>query len=450
MPGCFKFDACNKLRSSGAYCKRALDPGLHRWRLAAELVWPFDFMKILIIGINYRPELTGIGKYTGEMAEWLATRDFSVRVITAPPYYPAWRIAEGYSPFSYRKELVAGVHVLRCPLWVPGRPSGLKRILHLLFFATSSLIPTIWAGLFWRPDWVLVLEPPLMCLPAGLLAAKLSGAQSWLHVQDFEVDAAFDLGLLKSRWLRNLALGAERWLMRRCDRVSTISERMLERLDGKGIQPSMRFLFQNWVDTDLIRPISGSSRMRQELGVPDSRVVLLYSGNMGEKQGLDLLVDAAAALADDSHYLFILCGDGAARARLEALAQPLSNVRFLPLQPLDRLNDLLNMADIHLLPQRADAEDLVMPSKLTAMLASGKPVIATARPGSQVAKVVGLCGMVVMPEDVQALREAIERLGGEPALRRALGQAGRHYALEHWARESILQKFLSELKDNIH
>lgn len=405
-------------------------------------------MRILIVGINYRPELTGIGKFTGEMAEWLAENGAKVRVITAPPYYPAWRVSEGYSSLWYRRETQDGVDILRCPLWVPARPSGLKRILHLFSFALSSFVPTLWLALRWRPDWIMVLEPPLMCLPGVLIAAKLSGAKPWLHVQDFEVDAAFDLGLLKSARLRGFAMGLERWLMKGCARVSTISERMLERLDGKKIPPAAQFLFPNWVDTDLIAPLSGPNRLRRELNIPESKIVLLYSGNMGEKQGLDLVVDAAAGLAGDPGYLFILCGDGAARGRLEEQARSLQNVRFLPLQPLEGFNELLDLADIHLLPQRADAEDLVMPSKLTAMLASGKPVIATARAGTQVAKVVGICGVVVAPGDLAAFVAGIKSMGGDADLRRKLGLVGRDYAIQHWARDTVLQKLMSELMEN--
>lgn len=402
-------------------------------------------MKILVIGINYRPELTGIGKFTGEMAEWLARHGTEVRVVTAPPYYPAWRVGVGYSGSLYRRECLDGVKVLRCPLWVPGKPSGLKRSLHLFSFALSAFVPALWSALRWRPDWIMVLEPPLMCLPGALIAARLSGARPWLHVQDFEVDAAFDLGLLKSARLREFAMGLERWLMKRCARVSTISERMLERLDGKKIPPAARFLFPNWVDTDLIAPLSGPNRLRAELGIPEAKIVLLYSGNMGEKQGLDLLIDAAAELADDPRYLFILCGDGAARGRLEDQAQSLQNVRFLPLQPLERFNELLDLADIHLLPQRAHAVDLVMPSKLTAMLASGKPVIATARRGTQVAKVVEICGCVVMPGDLLAFKAAIVQLAATDDVRRELGQAGRRYAIQNWAKETVLLKLMSEL-----
>jgi colanic acid biosynthesis glycosyl transferase WcaI len=186
-------------------------------------------------------------------------------------------------------------------------------------------------------------------------------------------------------------------------------------------------------------------RLRDEFGITRGRIVLLYSGNMGRKQGLDLIIDVAELLADNPDFLFVLCGEGSERIELEEKAARLSNVHFLTLQPAGRLNELLNLTDIHLLPQRADAEDLVMPSKLTAMLASGRPVIATARAGSQVAEVVSRCGEVVSPGDRYGFRSAIERLGRSPELRARLGMAGRDFAMEHWSKQTVLQRMLDEV-----
>ncbi|MDB5732343.1 MAG: glycosyl transferase, partial [Variovorax sp.] len=194
-------------------------------------------MKILLYGINFAPELTGIGKYTGEMAAWLSAAGHEVRVITAPPYYPDWAVWPGHSARRYTKTSWQGVTVFRTPLWVPKRVSGAKRLLHLASFAAASA-PALLAQWRWKPDVVWVTEPPLACTPAALAFARLNGAAAWLHVQDYEVDAAFDLGMLKGRRLRQLVTATERWLMRRFDRVSTISGRMVERAIAKGIDPA--------------------------------------------------------------------------------------------------------------------------------------------------------------------------------------------------------------------
>jgi len=158
-------------------------------------------VKILIYGVNYAPELTGIGKYTGEMAKWLVEQGHDVRVVTAPPYYPEWQIEKGYSGMRYSKENMHGVDIWHCPLYVPKKPSGLKRMIHLVSFACTSL-PVMVRQMFWKPDIMWVVEPPLFCAPTAWAVARLSGGKSWLHVQDFEVDAAFDLGILPFAWMK--------------------------------------------------------------------------------------------------------------------------------------------------------------------------------------------------------------------------------------------------------
>lgn len=420
-------------------------------------------MRILIHGINFSPELTGIGKYSGEMAGWLAKRGHEVRVITAPPYYPQWKVAEGYgigwqkevsliqnlphpNPLSVGEGMQSTGHVVvyRCPLWVPAKPSGLKRMIHLASFALSSF-PVMLRQAFWRPDVVWVAEPALMCAPAAWLSARLCGAKAWLHVQDFEVDAAFELGIVKASWLKRFVLRAETRLMRRFDRVSTISTGMLAKLIAKGVAPDKAVLFPNWVDVEGVFPdVATGQRMRAALGLPVDTKVALYSGNMGEKQGLEYVIEAARSLAD-SDLIFVLCGDGAARPRLQTAAIGLPNVRWLPLQPFEKLNALLNMADVHLLPQKRNAADLVMPSKLTGIFASGRPVIAMAEPGTTVYEAVNGRGVVVPPEDAAALAQAISCLLLDTEECERLGAAGRRFAVETLGREAILGEFEKKL-----
>lgn len=407
-------------------------------------------LKILLYSINFAPELTGIGKYTGEMAAWLAARGHHVRVVTAPPYYPDWAVGAGYSGTAWRRERWQGVDVWRCPLWVPTRPGGAKRLLHLASFALSSL-PVMLRQVLWRPDAVWVVEPPLFCAPTAWGVARLAGARVWLHIQDYEVDAAFDLGLLRGRWLKRAVLAAEQWLVRRFDVVSTISQRMLARAQSKGVDARRLVAFPNWVDVTSFA--SGTAQAyRAELGFAPGAVVALYSGNMGRKQGLEVLAQVAQLCAGLRHgadpVWFVFCGNGVGRADLVAQCEGVPHVRFLDLQPAARLPDLLALADIHLLPQRADAADLVMPSKLTGMLASARPVVATAHPGTELANVVQGCGLVVPPEDPHAMANAVLALAADAAWRERLGLAGRTHAAQQMDRETVLRRFEAFLMDD--
>ncbi|MDE1183029.1 glycosyltransferase WbuB [Paraburkholderia sp.] len=384
-------------------------------------------MKVLIYGLNYAPELSGTGKYTAEMSQLLTARGHQVRVVCAPPYYPEWRIAPGFSAWRYRHDTLQGVRVWRAPLWVPAFPGGIKRMLHLASFALSSL-PLLMRQLFWRPDVVLTIAPTMLCAPAALTLARCTRAKAWLHIQDYEIDAAFDLGLLKSPRVSRFAHWLERGLLSRFDVVSSISDRMVERAISKGVDKAQTVCVPNWVDLHAIYPLTQPSIYRSLLGIPKDHTVVLYSGNMGAKQGIETLAAAAAALAERTDISFVFCGAGVAKADLAARCAGLSNCHMLPLQPVALLNELLNVADIHVLPQRGDVADLVMPSKLTGMLASGRAVIAMAQPGTSLYEVTSDTGVAVPPDDVDALVAAIAALSADEARRAILGRAARRYA----------------------
>jgi len=401
-------------------------------------------MKILIYGVNYAPELTGIGKYSGEMAEWLANHGHEVRVVTAPPYYPEWSVGDGYSGKCYKREHLNGVEVWRSPLYVPAQPSGLKRILHLASFALSSL-PVMIRHIFWKPDVIIVIEPPLFCAPAAWLVARMSGAKCWLHIQDFEVDAAFDLGIISFTWMKRMVSALECWLMRRFNVVSTISNSMLNRLHEKGVEKPV--LFPNWADLSRIRfDQAGAKAFRYELGISDGETLCLYSGNISVKQGLEILLDVAKKLPD---CRFVICGDGANRKTLEKQAEGIANIAFLPLQALDRLPAMLSAADIHLVIQKAGAADLVMPSKLTNILAVGGVAIATAEEKSELGLLGAgqdACLYRCNPDDADSLAASITELSENGRLASQIRIGAKIYAQKQIDKDHILGDFEYRIK----
>lgn len=394
-------------------------------------------MKLLVYGLNYAPELTGTGKYTAEMAEALAARGHEVRVVCAPPYYPAWRVAAGWSAWRYVSEVRGGVTVQRAPLWVPAHPHGATRVAHLASFALTSILPML-AQWRWRPDVVMAIAPTLLCAPAALTLARITGAKAWLHIQDFEVEAALGLGVLKSCRAGRAAHAYERAMLRRFDIVSSISDKMVARLTTLGVPASRTLCVPNWVDVRAIRPLRRPSVYRQTLCIGENETVVLYAGNMGAKQGLEHVMDAAVRLAARTDIRFVFCGDGLARDIVARHCERFSNGTLIGLQSADRLRELLGVADVHVLPQRADAADLMMPSKLTGVMASGRAIVAMARPGTQLFEVLAGRGVLVEPEDGAALARAIETLASDAPMRARLGAAARRYAVRTFSPDAVM------------
>ena len=400
----------------------------------------------MIIGINYAPEMISTSVYTTGLAEMLASAGHKVEVITALPYFPNWKVFSGYSKFRYFNENPSeNLHVLHCPLYVPSNPTGLLRILHHASFALSSFPRAISWAFRNRPDIVFVIAPSLVSAPVGWLSAKICGAKTWLHIQDFEVEAAFATGLIREESkLGWLAKKFELWVLKKFDRISSISEPMILKLIQKGVLSDAVFELRNWADLDHISPLTEKSPMRDILGI-ETPYVVLYSGNLANKQGLEIIPDVARRLIDRKDLTFVICGEGPFLTKLRHLSIGLSNVRIFSLQPLEKFNDTLGMATVHILPQIAGAADLVLPSKLTNMLASGRPIIVTAEVDTALAKEVEGCGITVIPGDADALKNAIISLLDSENDREKMGVSAREAAVIRWDKKSIFKKLEEEL-----
>lgn len=420
-------------------------------------------MKILLYGINYAPELTGIGKYSGEMAEWFAAQGHEVRVITAPPYYPHWQVAEGFKAYAYRKEFINDVTVLRCPLYIPQKLTTLKRLLHLCSFALSSL-PVVLAQWRWQADVIIGIEPTFFCTPASLLLAKASGAKSILHIQDYELDAMLGLGMGKQGRFASLAQWVECFVMRRFSAISSISVSMLRRARVKMnvAEPSATevaipkmILFPNWVDIDFVTPAAVEDIFRQKWQISESTKVVLYSGNMGKKQGLELVLEVAECFLqpDDEigEVVFIFVGTGAAEFDLKQYSDTkgLHNVQFFPLQAYSDLPALMALADVHLVVQKKGVADAVLPSKLTTILSAGGQALITAEAETELgvlcANYPGIATCVEPENFTEFLKALTELLLQVDIKNRVVNQCARDYAEQHLAKEQVLKQFEEDL-----
>lgn len=404
--------------------------------------------RLALFSYNYAPEPTGIGYYNTDLAQWMQQRaGWQLDVFTGIPHYPWWSVPADYRAVPRREERIAGVAVHRVSHYVPeGSPSGRQRLL----LDATWLLAVCWRALTYRqrPDHLLLIAPPFLSGLLGLVLGWWWRRPVWYHIQDLQVDAALDMGMLP-RALGRVLLGLESQLLRRVDRLTTISEGMRRRVCAKARRREPCGLLPNWGAVQEMRPWTGANAYRSAWGLSsdDHRVVCMYSGNMGRKQGLDDLIAALDCL-DPAQLLAVLAGSGAVRDEVAAALPGLRcPAQLLELQPRSRLREFLAAADIHCLPQKAAMADLVMPSKLLNIMAVGRPVVVAADAGTELARVVTTagCGLVVPPGDPAAFAAALTRLIQDPALRARCGHAGRAYVCRYLAIDRVLGRFTDEL-----
>ena len=413
-------------------------PSKHLSRQKTRPEPPSHHFSILIQGMNYAPEMIGVGKYTTELATWLAARGHAVEVVTAHPHYPGF-VAREPGSGACRRTREGGVWITRCPLVLRNGGRGVWRLVAPLSFAVAAAPALIRRAVRTRPDIVLCIEPTLFAAPAAILAGWLSGAKLALHVQDLEVDAAFATGRLRNETLRRVAKWLETRLLRRFDAVVTVSNAMAARLVAKGIAVDRVDVLRNWVD---IGEETTARSYRTLLGIGEEEPVVLYAGHLGAKQGVPVFLESLRRLSRRQRIHIVIAGDGPMRPLVQAACATLPNLHLLPLQPTERMAELLAMADVHVLPQDSRAADLVFPSKLGPMLASGRPTVVTANPGTELASWLQGAASVVAADDPEALAEAIGRaLAGEAT---SQAERGRRLAQSLGAR-SVLPAFEARL-----
>jgi len=408
--------------------------------------------RILIIGINYTPERTGIGRYTGEMGAWLSAQGADVQVVTGFPYYPEWKVSPSYRGRWFSRESLAGASILRCPLYVPTHPTPVRRMLQELSFLLTSLIGvTVLMLRGKRYDQIWVASPSFLSGWVGLWAGMVSRrAHRQLHVFDLQVDAARGLGMIRAGGLVRMLSWMESAMMKRYDGVSTLSEGMLERIAAKHINREKLRLLPIWVDPSRFQPLEVALDLHDRLGIPVGRRLVLYSGAVGEKQGLEQLL-ALAALAEStgrSDLIFVIAGEGpyVRKLKQEAKNAGLKNLMFIPLQDDDLFPLLLNAAWLHLILQRDTGNDHFMPSKLYPILSVGGLAMVTAQPGTSLGKLIveHQIAAIVPENKADALFGMLIELLDNHDNCMVLKMNARKYASERLSRDSLLTAYWEE------
>jgi colanic acid biosynthesis glycosyl transferase WcaI len=411
--------------------------------------------KVLLISQNFTPEPTGIGKYNGEMINWLAVNGYDCTVITTYPYYPQWKVQEPYKKRSYwfKKEVIrhpqtnTSITIYRCPLYVPTNPTGRKRILQDFSFWTSMIWKVLHLIITRQVfDLIITVAPPFHLGYMGFMLKKRNRSKLLYHIQDLQIDAAQELNMLSNKKLFDIIYKSEKKIIAKANYVSSISAAMVSKIKEK-IDRDV-FLFPNWVDSNHIFPLKFPHRLKTNWGYRDEDIVFLYSGAIGEKQALDSVLFVAESHLCNKNIQFIICGSGPYKERLMTIAEQkkITNVKFLPVQDGALFNEFLNMADYHLISHKAKTSDLVMPSKLTAILGIGGVCIATASPGTSLYNLIHQndLGYITEPDNPQLLSKLIGTLKRDHSFHTKKNNA-LNFATENLGINHVMNAFLNNV-----
>ncbi len=408
-------------------------------------------MNILILSNNYKPELTGPAHYITDLAEYLAEQGNSVTVLTSPPHYPHWKLYPGHRQTMFSETVDNGVRLIRCPIYIPSNPVSFKRILYDLSFTLSSMLRGISLG---DVDVVYCVSPPLTIGITAQIISLLKRCPFVIHLMDLIPDAAVALGMLKNRAIISFLRKLERHIYRHSSKIIAITEGFKNNILSKGyVEADKISVIPNWVDTDFINPMNNGGDFRERYGFSPDDFIVTYSGNMGNKQGLETLIRAASLLGNGefARVHFVLVGEGAQKKNLSRMADRLElrNLHFFPLLPWKQFPNLLAASDVLVLTQRREVTDICLPSKLMTNCASGKPILASVNTSSETANFIrdANCGIVCEAEDPDALKDGILHLLHNPDFSKRCGERGRQHIVENYSRESVLSKYCKTIDE---
>jgi len=327
----------------------------------------------------------------------------------------------------------------------------LKRFLHLLSFVITSFFPLI-KNITWKPNLIFLVAPSILFAPSTIFLKFLLGKRikTWIHIQDFEVDAAFQLRILKGFFLKKIFLYIEKIIISQFEIISTIGIDMLSKAKQKGLDKEKLFLFPNWIDFEFVDHEKNIQNVRNKKNffkeMFKGKIVLMYSGSMNKKQNFDLIIKCIRKLGNYNNILWVISGEGSSKKHFVNEVKNYKNVRVFDLQPDYFLQTWLKLADIHLLPQKKGINNLVLPSKIIGILASGKPVIATTPKLSELGNYVSEAGICIETNELKNFIKAIKKLSQNKLLREKLGKNGYNLSRNKFDKRIVL----TNMRDHIN
>ena len=395
--------------------------------------------EITFIGLNFAPEDSAIGLYSSEWVNQLESDGHNVTVVTGFPYYPQWSVFKQYkNKPRFLQEYIGGTKILRYKQYVPEAPTFFKRIVHIIDFTVGSLFNLFKIK---KCDLVIAVVPFTTSAFLGWIQKKRFNSKFWIHIQDFELDAALQSKKEpKVGPAFSLMFRLESWLFRKPDIVSTISHSMIDTLRKKSNSSS--FYLPNWVNPDAINPATANFHRY----INSSKIVLLYSGNIGEKQDWNSFVEFCNDI-NQNNYEIIIVGDGSKKNWLLERTVHLQNIKHYPPVPYSELSDLLCSVDIHLLFQKPDFLDIVMPSKVLGMMASAKPSLIIGHRESEINSVfksnnIGLYFDRYSKEVVIEL----DKISKQNSQMKQMGENARVYVIKNFSKDRILKQVQKKIE----
>ncbi len=379
-------------------------------------------LRIAVLCPHFAPDTAPTGVVITRIVDELVALGHHVHVVTSLPWYRSHAIEPEWRGKWRRIEHTDWGRIVRLhPFPGDDKSNLLRRALGFAGFTALSTVEICRGG---KVDAVIAMSPPLTLGLAGWIGAKVRRGALVFNIQDVFPDAAVTSGAISNPHVIRLAGWLERFSYRRADAVTVLSDDLRANLAAKAPRHAARIrVIPNFVDTEAIRPMPRLTAWRTEQALGDGPVVM-YAGNVGFSQSLDLVVAAARAMPD---VTFVINGDGAARAALQAEAADLANVRFTGYQPAKRLAEVLASADVHVVPLRKGLGNVSVPSKTYSILAGGRPVVAAIDEGTEVPRIVQTSGggVAVPPDDAGAFTAALQRMVADPAAAAAMGERGR-------------------------
>ncbi|KLU01284.1 Glycosyltransferase [Rhodopirellula islandica] len=403
-------------------------------------------MKTVVASINFSPDHAGIGVYSSDFPLFLEESGDEVTVVTGFPYYPRWHKREEDKRRLFAAESHHGVRVLRGYLYVPqGKLNAVRRFLHEVSFSAFAFLNFLRAG---RADSVVVFTPPLFLALVAVIFKWLWRAKLVINVQDLPLDAAVALGMMKRGFLARVFESLEAWTYRRADMVCSISDSMVATIASKGVKPERLFLVPNWIDAHAAARGAEAGNFLPRFPEAANKFTVAYAGNIGVKQGVDVLIRVAKKLEAETNLHVFMIGEGADKSNLMTQAAELNvkNVTFLPFLDPAEYQSMLSDVDVIFVAQRSGAGNNFFPSKLLGLMARSKPLLVAADPESELARVVAdsECGLVSPYDDVSSIAASIRQLMSMRDSLDAMGKRGFESVLQ-FDREIVLSKWRADI-----